>query len=77
MVEKIFKKLKCFVWYVVLEIIECVDKGGVYFNFLFNEMMIKLELSEKDGCLFIEFVYGIISCKLLLEYYLILFVKKL
>ncbi|MGC3206571.1 transcription antitermination factor NusB, partial [Enterococcus faecalis] len=55
---------------------ERVDKGGAYSNLLLNEMMSKSELSEKDGRLFTELVYGTFSRKLLLEYYLTPFVKK-
>lgn len=76
MAEKIPKKLKRSVRYVALETIERVDKGGAYSNLLLNEMMTKSELSEKDGRLFTELVYGTISRKLLLEYYLTPFVKK-
>ena len=76
MAEKIPKKLKRSVRYFALETIARVDKGGAYSNLLLNEMMTKSELSEKDGRLFTELVYGTISRKLLLEYYLTPFVKK-
>jgi 16S rRNA (cytosine967-C5)-methyltransferase len=76
MANKVPKKLKRSVRYVALQTIERVDKGGAYSNLLLNEMINKSGLSEKDSRLFTELVYGSISRKLLLEYYVLSFIKK-
>lgn len=68
--KKIPARVKRSVRYVALQTIERVDKGGAYSNLLLNEMINKSDLGEKDSRLFTELVYGTISRKLLLEYYL-------
>ena len=68
--KKIPARVKRSVRYVALQTIERVDKGGAYSNLLLNEMINKSDLNEKDSRLFTELVYGTISRKLLLEYYL-------
>lgn len=68
--KKIPARVKNSVRYVALRTIERVDNGGAYSNLLLNEMINKSALGEKDSRLFTELVYGTISRKLLLEYYL-------
>lgn len=75
MANKVPKKLKQSVRYVALETIERVDKSGAYSNLLLNEMINKSNLCEKDSRLFTELVYGTISRKLLLEYYVAAFIQ--
>lgn len=74
--KKIPARVKRSVRYVALQTIERVDKGGAYSNLLLNEMINKSDLGEKDSRLFTELVYGTISRKLLLEYYLSPFIKN-
>lgn len=74
--KKIPARVKRSVRYVALQTIERVDKGGAYSNLLLNEMINKSDLGEKDSRLFTELVYGTISRKLLLEYYLTPFIKN-
>lgn len=74
--KKIPARVKRSVRYVALQTIERVDQGGAYSNLLLNEMINKSDLGEKDSRLFTELVYGTISRKLLLEYYLSPFIKN-
>ncbi|MFK4567653.1 16S rRNA (cytosine(967)-C(5))-methyltransferase RsmB [Enterococcus sp. UD-01] len=74
--KKIPARVKNSVRYVALRTIERVDNGGAYSNLLLNEMINKSALSEKDSRLFTELVYGTISRKLLLEYYLTPFIQN-
>lgn len=74
--KKITKKVKQSVRFAALQAIERVDKGGAYSNLLLNEMINKSTLNEKDSRLFTELVYGTISRKLLLEYYLSAFIRN-
>ncbi|KAF1295240.1 16S rRNA (cytosine(967)-C(5))-methyltransferase [Enterococcus sp. JM4C] len=69
-------KIRKSVRFVALETLERVNKGGAYSNLLLNDMMSKAKLSEKDGRLYTELVYGTISRRLLLEFYLQPFIKK-
>lgn len=73
--KKIPVRIKHSVRYVALRTIERVDSGGAYSNLLLNEMINSSSLSEKDSRLFTELVYGTISRKLLLEYYLTPFIQ--
>ncbi|MGX7245096.1 16S rRNA (cytosine(967)-C(5))-methyltransferase RsmB [Enterococcus quebecensis] len=74
--KKIPARIKNSVRYVALRTIERVDNGGAYSNLLLNEMINKSALGEKDSRLFTELVYGTISHKLLLEYYLTPFIQN-
>lgn len=74
--KKIPARVKSSVRYVALRTIERVDNGGAYSNLLLNEMINKSALGEKDSRLFTELVYGTISRKLLLEYYLTPFITN-
>ncbi|MBL1228367.1 16S rRNA (cytosine(967)-C(5))-methyltransferase RsmB [Enterococcus sp. BWB1-3] len=74
--KKISAKIRHSVRYAALETIERVDTGGAYSNLLLSEMIEKSKLSAQDGRLFTELVYGTLSRKLLLEYYLSPFIKK-
>nr|WP_278842573.1 16S rRNA (cytosine(967)-C(5))-methyltransferase RsmB [Melissococcus plutonius] len=70
------KNIKSSVRDAALQAIERIDKGGAYSNLLLNEMIQSSQLGEKDSRLFTEIVYGTISRKLLLEYYLDTFIHK-
>lgn len=74
--KKIPTRVKRSVRYAAMRAIERVDKGGAYSNLLLNEMINSSDLGEKDSRLFTELVYGTISHKLLLEYYLSPFIKN-
>lgn len=74
--KKIPARVKNSVRYVALRTIERVDNGGAYSNLLLNEMINNSSLGEKDSRLFTELVYGTISRKLLLEYYLTPFIQN-
>jgi 16S rRNA (cytosine967-C5)-methyltransferase len=74
--KKIPARVKNSVRYVALRTIERVDNGGAYSNLLLNEMINNSALNEKDSRLFTELVYGTISRKLLLEYYLTPFIQN-
>ncbi|EOL49147.1 ribosomal RNA small subunit methyltransferase B [Enterococcus phoeniculicola] len=74
--KKIPAKIKKSVRFVALDTLERVNKGGAYSNLLLNDMMSKAKLSEKDGRLYTELVYGTISRRLLLEFYLQPFIAK-
>lgn len=54
---------------MALIILECVNKGGAYSNLLLNEMINQGDLNQKDVGLLTELVYGTISRRLLLEFY--------
>lgn len=68
--KKIPNKLRRTVRYAALEALERVEKGGAYSNLLIGELISQGNLNEKDGRLLTEIVYGTISRKLLLDYYL-------
>lgn len=76
MVKKIPASVKRSVRFAAMETIERVEKGGAYSNLLLNEMMNRSSLNDKDRRLFTELVYGTISHKLLLEFYLQPFIQK-
>lgn len=76
MAKKVPKKMKKSVRYIALLALEDVFSGGAYSNLLLNELMNKAELGPKDSGLLTEIVYGTISRKLLLDFYLEPFTKK-
>ena len=69
------KRLKT-VRFVALEALERVEKGGAYSNLLLRDCINKGQLNEKDSRLLTELVYGTISRKLLLSFYLQPFIAK-
>lgn len=62
--------------YVALELLTKVESQQAYSNVLLNDAIKRANLSEKDGRLLTEIVYGTISRKLRLAYYLEPFTKK-
>lgn len=62
--------------YAALQALERVEKGGAYSNLLLNEMINAGNLSVKDSHLLTEIVYGTLSRKLLLEFYLHPFIAQ-
>lgn len=75
MAQKIPARVRKSVRYVALKTIERVYQGGAYSNLLLNEMINTSNLNEKDSRLFTELVYGTISRKNLLDYYLNHYIK--
>lgn len=69
-------KIKYTVRYVALEALERIENGGAYSNLLLRELIDQGRLNEKDGRLLTEIVYGTVSRKLLLDYYLKPFIKN-
>lgn len=76
MAKKIPSKVKHSVRYGALTALENVFSGGGYSNLLLNQLIQKAELKEKDSRLLTELVYGTISRKLTLDFYLQPFIKK-
>ncbi|MGM0214651.1 16S rRNA (cytosine(967)-C(5))-methyltransferase RsmB [Enterococcus sp. AZ109] len=76
MAKKIPKKLLHSVRYTALETIERINNGGAYSNLLLNEMIKKNQVADKDTGLLTELVYGTVSRKLLLAFYLSPFTAK-
>ncbi|MGC6769270.1 16S rRNA (cytosine(967)-C(5))-methyltransferase RsmB [Enterococcus sp. LJL128] len=74
--KRMSAKVKKSVRFAALQTIERIDKGGAYSNLLLSEMIEKSNLQENDIRLFTELVYGTVSRKLLLEYFLTPFIKK-
>ncbi|MFV0559902.1 MAG: 16S rRNA (cytosine(967)-C(5))-methyltransferase RsmB [Enterococcus sp.] len=72
---KIPNRIKKSVRFAALTAIERISKGGAYSNLLLNEMINKSTLNDKDARLLTELVYGTISHKMLLEFYLAPFIK--
>lgn len=73
---KIPKKLLHSVRYTALEALERVERGGAYSNLLLNELIKKNQVSAKDTALLTELVYGTLSRKILLAYYVAHFIAK-
>ena len=69
------KRLKT-VRFVALEALDRIEKGGAYSNLLLRDCINKGQLNEKDSRLLTELVYGTISRKLLLSFYLQPFIAK-
>ncbi|MHC5247005.1 16S rRNA (cytosine(967)-C(5))-methyltransferase RsmB [Enterococcus sp. LJL90] len=76
MAKKIPNKIKYSVRYLALTALEKVFAGGAYSNLLLADVMKQANLGPKDSGLLTEIVYGTISRKLLLEFYLEPFTKK-
>lgn len=74
--RKVSKKIAQSVRYVALEALERVEKGGAYSNLLISDAITEGQLNELDGRLLTNLVYGTISRKLLLDYYLAPFTKN-
>lgn len=73
---KLPKKIRHSARFLAFETIERVENGNAYSNLLLNEMIQSKDLSDKDRRLYTELVYGTISRKLTLEYFLQPFIKK-
>ncbi|MDH6364288.1 16S rRNA (cytosine967-C5)-methyltransferase [Enterococcus sp. PF1-24] len=76
MAKRLPKKIINSVRYAALTAIEKVFAGGAYSNVLLNDLIISADLNEKDSRLLTELVYGTISRKLSLDFYLKPFVEK-
>ncbi|MGL4695830.1 16S rRNA (cytosine(967)-C(5))-methyltransferase RsmB [Enterococcus larvae] len=74
--KRVSARIRKSVRYTAMQTIERIDKGGAYSNLLLSEMIDKSNLSDQDSRLFTELVYGTVSRKLLLEYFLKPFIKK-
>ncbi|WP_086348562.1 16S rRNA (cytosine(967)-C(5))-methyltransferase RsmB [Candidatus Enterococcus clewellii] len=74
--KRVSARIRKSVRYTAMQTIERIDKGGAYSNLLLSEMIEKSNLSDQDSRLFTELVYGTVSRKLLLEYFLTPFIKK-
>lgn len=70
MAKKIPKHLLHSVRYTALEAIERINHGGAYSNLLLNELIKKNQVADKDTGLLTELVYGSVSRKRLLAFYL-------
>lgn len=69
-------KIKRTVRFVALETILRIENGGAYSNLLLRDVMNQKQLNEKDGRLLTELVYGTISRRLLLDYFISSFIKN-
>ncbi|MGT2772578.1 16S rRNA (cytosine(967)-C(5))-methyltransferase RsmB [Streptococcus marimammalium] len=58
-----------------LEILTAIFKEGAYSNILLNQTLEKSQFSDKDKALITELVYGTVSRKITLEWYLSHFIK--
>lgn len=76
MARKIPSKIAHTVRYTALTALENVFSGGAYSNLLLNELIKKSGLNEKDSRLLTELVYGTISRKLTLDFYLQPFIRQ-
>ena len=74
MAKKIPVKIKSSARFVAMNVLNKVETQQAYSNLLINQAMNDAQLSEKDGRLMTEIVYGTISRKLTLEFYLAPFV---
>lgn len=74
--DKMKHDVKKTVRYAALQALERIQKGGAYSNLLLNEEIRKEQLSGKDSRLLTELVYGTVSRRLLLEFYLQPFIAK-
>lgn len=70
MAKKIPKQLLHSVRYTALEAIERINHGGAYSNLLLNDLIKKNQVADKDTGLLTELVYGTVSRKRLLAFYL-------
>lgn len=69
-------KIKRTVRFVALETLLRIENGGAYSNLLLRDVMNQKQLNEKDGRLLTELVYGTISRRLLLDYFISSFIKN-
>lgn len=76
MAKKIPVKIKNSPRFVAMTLLTKVATQQAYSNLLINQAMNEAQLSEKDGRLMTEIVYGTISRQLTLEYYLAPFIVK-
>ena len=76
MAKKIPVKIKNSARFVAMNVLNKVETQQAYSNLLINQAMNDAQLSEKDGRLMTEIVYGTISRKLTLEFYLAPFVAN-
>ena len=74
--KNIAKHIKQTARFTALEVLTKISNHQAYSNVLINEAIKKNQLSDKDARLMTEIVYGTISRKLTLEYYLAPFIKK-
>ncbi|MEO1768597.1 16S rRNA (cytosine(967)-C(5))-methyltransferase RsmB [Candidatus Enterococcus ferrettii] len=76
MAKKISKKLLHSARYTALEAVERINHGGAYSNLLLNELIKKNQVADKDTGLLTELVYGTVSRKRLLAFYLAPFTTR-
>lgn len=76
MAKKIPVKIKRSARFVAMKLLTRVETQQAYSNLVINQAMNEAQLSEKDGRLLTEIVYGTISHKLTLEYYLAPFIAN-
>lgn len=76
MVRKIPQKIRSSVRYTALTALESVFSGGAYSNLMLNDLIKKADLSTRDSGLLTELVYGTISRKLTLDFYLQPFIHR-
>lgn len=74
--KKIAKHIKETPRFAALELLVQVASNQAYSNVLVNQKMAQYRLSDKDGRLMTEIVYGTISRWMTLEYYLNPFIKQ-
>ncbi|WEG73172.1 16S rRNA (cytosine(967)-C(5))-methyltransferase RsmB [Vagococcus intermedius] len=76
MAKRIPVKIKRSPRFVAMNLLTKVETQQAYSNLVINQAMNEAQLSEKDGRLLTEIVYGTISRKLTLEFYLAPFIEK-
>lgn len=74
--KKVPARIKRSTRYVAMALLTKVETQQAYSNLLVNQAMMEAGLSEKDGRLLTEIVYGAISRKLTLEFYLAPFIAN-
>lgn len=74
--KKVPARIKRSTRYVAMALLTKVETQQAYSNLLVNQAMMEAGLSEKDGRLLTEIVYGTISRKLTLEFYLAPFIAN-
>lgn len=74
--KKVPTRIKRSTRYVAMALLTKVETQQAYSNLLVNQAMMEAGLSEKDGRLLTEIVYGTISRKLTLEFYLAPFIAN-
>ncbi|MBP1043434.1 16S rRNA (cytosine(967)-C(5))-methyltransferase RsmB [Vagococcus sp. BWB3-3] len=72
--KKVPARIKRSTRYVAMALLTKVETQQAYSNLLVNQAMMEAGLNEKDGRLLTEIVYGTISRKLTLEFYLAPFI---